>query len=365
MANPAAAAGKGTAKGRRRGFAIAGAMVVGVAGLLVAAVAMQHGDENPAAKAPSTTARPAAAARASTTATPAHASHQSCSGMDYTPLGALPPATPMFCTDLVPAPPTFVEGENSWVDDFDHGASMAELGEGYVAFEGLQQVNRSATFRHKDHWMVDVNGPDEDGGGNNGGSMIRPDRSFQFVDGKLVVEADVAAGIVDYRGQVWPELVVTTSPEPARAEPYPDVLYAYGKFPDAETVGIRLQSDGTTIAALFGPDNNRTFELSYFQSEGARVFGGHPSSVSGAHRFCGATNPDTDCRDRFRWELTKDTQTLYINGVKYMQHAGLPAAKQLPEALVNGDVYVYFASWIHHTDAETVRFHWDRVAVNP
>ena len=48
-----------------------------------------------------------------------------------------------------------------------------------------------------------------------------------------------------------------------------------------------------------------------------------------------------------------------------MEHRGLPQGKQLPDAVLNGDVYVYMASWIYKPDSEVVRFHWDRLAINP
>lgn len=299
------------------------------------------------------------------TATEEHA-HEGCEWPTGTPLGGIPPQTPMFCEDLKEAPPTFVEADNSWSDDFDNGSKMQQLGGGYRAFEKLQGINQSGTFRHNDHWMVDVNASPQGASGGVGGSMIRPDRSFKFIDGKLVVEADVAAAIAGYEGVAWPEIVVSTADSPTAKEPFPDYAYAYGQFEGADTIGVRLQADRVPIAAMFEPGGTRTFELSYFQWEGATVYGG--AAFEGrerAWRTCTNTDPDTECRDRFRWELTKDTVTLYVNGVKYMEHADLPPEKQLPDSLLNGDVYVYFASWTFDAPADVVRFHWDHLAVNP
>ncbi len=66
-------------------------------------------------------------------------------------------------------------------------------------------------------------------------------------------------------------------------------------------------------------------------------------------------------------ELSKDTITWYVNGTRYMEHKGLPPETQLPDEFLNGNLYVYFVSWVYrNTDnRETTRFHWDRVAVNP
>jgi hypothetical protein len=64
-------------------------------------------------------------------------------------------------------------------------------------------------------------------------------------------------------------------------------------------------------------------------------------------------------------ELAPDSIRLSVNGVLYMEHAGLPAAKQLPRELLENDVYVYFASWVYIAQPETERFHWGRIAINP
>jgi hypothetical protein len=211
--------------------------------------------------------------------------------------------------------------------------------------------------------------------------MMRPNRSFRFQDApevpggkRLVVEVDVAAGIDEYAGQAWPEIVVTTAARPSKA-PSRDDTYSYDYFARDWTVGCRLQPSRAPICAMYDDtgrsagSGGRTFEISSFQHEGARaVYGGEPGAGTErdrAWRVCRGTDPDLNCRDRFRWELTQDTLTLYVNGVKYMEHAGLPAGKQLPEALLNGEVYVYFSDWVFKPEIDTVRFHWDRIAVNP
>ena len=93
-----------------------------------------------------------------------------------------------------------------------------------------------------------------------GGTQMRPDRSFRFENGKLVVELDVAAGIEDYDGFAWPELTVTTASSPAVSAAGPvgptpatsigDDLYAYGQFGGEWSVGIRL-TGSRPIAALY------------------------------------------------------------------------------------------------------------------
>ena len=44
-------------------------------------------------------------------------------------------------------------------------------------------------------------------------------------------------------------------------------------------------------------------------------------AAPGAVRTCRGDDPDINCRDRFRWELTQDKITLYANGKKLMEHA--------------------------------------------
>lgn len=56
---------------------------------------------------------------------------------------------------------------------------------------------------------------------------------------------------------------------------------------------------------------------------------------------------------------------MYVNGFKMFESKNWPTDKQLPESFVHGELYVYFSSWSFRSDGELVRFHWDRVAINP
>jgi hypothetical protein len=57
--------------------------------------------------------------------------------------------------------------------------------------------------------------------------------------------------------------------------------------------------------------------------------------------------------------------------VKYFEVAGLPGDKQLPDAFINGPVYVYNGSTIYKPYVDSIgnypvtRFHWNHFAVNP
>jgi hypothetical protein len=264
-------------------------------------------------------------------------------------------------------PATFVNGANSWIDDFNHHLSLADIGPGYRVFgDGAgQQFLPSQHWRHNDHWMVDVRGRDAAGAESNwGGTAMRPDRSFRYINGRLVIETDVAAGIAEYSGGAWPELVVTTAPAPTT---WIDPLYTYGQFKGHWTVGCRLPPGRVPICALHDPTGRR-WEIAAFIPAGSTVFGGEPGAPGSerdrAWRVCQGTDPDTNCRDRFRMELTRDSLKLLVNGVRYFEITNIPTSG-LMDALVNADVYTYFGSWIYRPDVDTVRFHWDRVAVNP
>lgn len=307
---------------------------------------------------------------------------------DEVPMGALAPARPIWCEDHVnTGPSTFVQGANSWSDDWEADLNHASLGEGYRVFEAGSVV-RTQHFRHGfglaagEHWMVDVSGLDAVGveGPDDwdlGGATMRPDRSFRFENGTLVVEAVVAAGVAEYGGVAWPELVVTTAPEPTGHRA--DGIYNYDEYAGHYTLGMRLQPNREPIAAFFdnsqrGPgQGGRVFEISHFQNgasswgEGAQLkWGGHPSigDLGAAWRVCQGDDPDLFCRDHFRWEIEQDRFTVSVNGVKYMEHAGFPAAQQLPDAFVNGEVYVYFGSWVFKP-GRVVRVHWDALRINP
>jgi hypothetical protein len=203
--------------------------------------------------------------------------------------------------------------------------------------------------------------------------MMRPDRTFRAINGTLVIEADVAAGVIDYQGIAWPELVITTAAAPTQLRP--NGTYVYEAFPNHWTVGCRLQADGAPTCALLdntagGDSTARVWEISHFQCGNTggpfctQKFGGHPEEVPGVFRFCQGTDPDTNCRDRFRWEVSADRLTLYVNGIKYMEHSGFDPSIRIPPALLNNDVYVYFGDFIFKSDRPVTRFHWDRIAIN-
>ena len=300
------------------------------------------------------------------------------------PRGAVPPGPPAWCTALASAVATGEEGPDRWVDGFRSGVALGVFPPGYTVFEAVRPstVFRTKHFVHNEHWMVDVAGRadppteyegdprDLETGSHYGGGMVRPDRSFRFTGGRLVIEFDVAAGMLAYHDG-WPEVVVTTAPRPTGIET--DPLHAIGVFGGAPAVGCRLYTDRTANCSAYDGTGRgiaaggRVFELSADSSGGAaRAYGGAPktAALAAAWRLCAPDDPDTKCRDRFRVELAADAVRVYANDVLYMEHQGLPADHRLPVSLLDGEVYVYFASWAYLGEAGTLRFHWGRIAVN-
>jgi hypothetical protein len=301
---------------------------------------------------------------------------------NFEPLGSI------WCFDLANPPArTAVEGSNSWVDDFTVGCtvptpggctSMMTLDDremGYRTFDraGHSPPAQGEHWINQNHWMTDVRG------GFTGGSSIRPDRSFRFENGKIVVEGDFAAGIPEYGEETWGEITITSAAAPS-AE-ISDILYAYGQFGGHWAVGCRLQSSRIPVCAVMGPNADsppvagtcaadvgsyRVSEMSFFQKCGSRTMGGSPGGALGRYwRRCEPGGLDMACRDRFRMEVTKTSLTLYVNGIKYFEDANWPAAHQLPDSFINGEVYAYQSNWQSRAGTRAFRYHWDHFAVNP
>jgi hypothetical protein len=305
------------------------------------------------------------------------------------------PMSPVWCVALGtkgPEPTTRVTGANDWVDTFATGVPMGTLNDGEMGYRvynrldatgaapGTGQV-QSQHFVNNNHWMVDMTH-------NNGGADLSPNRSFRFEGGKLVLEADVAAGIPGYGTNatgdiVWPEVGWSTAAGPTGQ--VVDNLYLYGQFGGQWASGCRLSSRRVLTCALeadhvitntnndqppcFSVGPSRLIELSGFQACGSTHYGGAVDfgAPADAWRQCQDNQMDMYCRDRFRFEWTQDSLTVYVNGILFFRDAGWPADRQLPGAIVSGQVpvYAHFGEWGDFSDGLVYRFHWGRLAVNP
>ncbi len=265
------------------------------------------------------------------------------------------------------------------------GVSHARLPASYLTFENARRVaTRAATslyrtqhFAHNGHWMVDIEGKgapmgiyegsalDFYTGPNNGGALMRPDAGFRFEDGRLIVEFEASAGMTVYGDRVWPEIVVTTAPAPSARET--NGWYAAGLFGGYSTIGCAFPSDRLSECRVYDADKIIA-NLNAHSAAGAGVaFGGAPATepLQRAWRLCGPSVPDAGCRDRFKVVLERDAVTIFVNGVRYMEHRGLPAASQLPDDLLRSTVYVYFGSWAYLVEPTVARVHWGAIAINP
>jgi len=297
------------------------------------------------------------------------------------PLGALPPAVPAWCMNLVPGVKSAIRGVNRWTDGFASGVVNGRISSDYRVFELARQrassVFKTQHFAHNGHWMVDVAGhgappgvyegsaADFATGPNNGGALMRPEAGFQFVDGRLVIEVDVASGMAEYGDRMWPEIVVTTAEAPTAQET--NGWYAAGTFGGYPVVACGLPADRLAECRIYD-DETITARLDATARAGARFAeGGAPTTTArdSAWRRCAPTQADELCRDRFRLVLEKDAVTLFVNGVRYMEHRGLPEGSRLPRTLTTSTVYVYFASWVYVVEPTVARFHWGRIAINP
>jgi hypothetical protein len=291
------------------------------------------------------------------------------------PSGEPEPPRPVWCYRLPVQAPTRVDGANSWVDDFDTGMNMGRFQDGDMGYRVFPDIDngaprRSLLFLNQNHWMVDT------AGGSNGGVLVRPDRSFRFEDGKLVIEADVAAGLPAYSDSASAEIDVSTAPAPTGK--VVDTQYGYGLFGGQWTFGCRFQADRQVTCSLFdasgapgdpavfGNEQGRVWQMLPFQHVGTTNVGGDADGPNAdAFRACGPGQIDLLCRDRFRLELTRDSVRILVNGQLYFEQSGIAPKYQLPDELLNGDVYTYFTSWVNRPLAPAYRFHWDRLAVNP
>ena len=249
----------------------------------------------------------------------------------------------------------------------------------------------------------------------SGGLMVRPNQRFAFEDGKLVVEVDAAAGCggdgpggAPCSGPGGASAFYEIDITPAETEgPYTvDALYGYGTFAFTGALGCRLEI-GNVVCAMYDDSGRVTGgqcpqPATYpcrdnggrpgrvWETQGVgtprtapSVVGGYPGYAipgtnlhgSDVFRVCPAGlspvgMPDTYCRDRFRFEFTRDALAIFVNGYPWYRIDGLYAVNpetgadnRIPSSWLDG-VYVYFTSWKNGTSHDVLRWHWDRIAIN-
>ena len=294
------------------------------------------------------------------------------------PLGAIAPAVPEWCkVPLVAGIDTHVEGANTWVDDFNHGQQHASLNTSYARGEANGGGMDIVHFQHNDHWMVDVQG-DNGQWPTLGAAWMRPDRTFRTEGGKLVVEFEVASPIAGTRNaeglsDAWPEFTITADPSPGNLRN--NGTYLYETFAGYWAFGCRMQQSKHPICALYEPTDGyaggptRHWEINQNGGDVISDVNGGPhvgigDAIDVAWKGCTNTqDPDTICRNLHRIEITATTIQFFINGVP-----GYSAVLENNELgnILNGDFYVYFGDFAYRISQDVVvRFHWDRLAINP
>ncbi len=313
------------------------------------------------------------------------------------PLGAI------WCFPLGGEPTTrVIDAWGGWIDDFETNVQMGQLGPvedpratptgihsgigmDYVAFNNVPNGGgKSQHFVNNNHWM------DDNAGNFSGGAMLRPNRAFHWENGKLVVEADFAAGIPCYEAhctfgsgdEAWGEIDISMASQPQSR--IVDNLYGYGQFGGYWTVGCRLHASrhitcalesptptglpGTDTPPCFSAGSYRVWEISFFQSCGTSHSSGEfQPDTQQYFRLCQNNQMDMYCRDRFRMELTQTSLSVYVNGTLFLHDSGWPTQYQIPSSWINGgaNTYVYFTDWQVRPSFPLYRFHWGRLAVNP
>src|SRR5262249_14239257 len=142
------------------------------------------------------------------------------------------PPQPAWC---LPVPPLQVQtgaldALGGFVDKFNNNGQLGRLLDGdygYHVYEGIQDPSLSAHFLDHNHFMADLAKQ-----GGMQGTAISPRHPFFFENGKLVIEADVNAGVGGFHDSnngdiAWAEVAISTSPAPTGIT---DGLYLYGHF---------------------------------------------------------------------------------------------------------------------------------------
>lgn len=304
------------------------------------------------------------------------------------------PTVPLWCVTGLAAPPTTgaADGFGGFIDPFGETLSApAHLNDGEAGYHVTDIANGGNG--QAQHGIVD--------GGyfvgdlakltSDQGTDLSPAQSFTFQNGKLVLEADVAAGSFGFAdssgGDVaWPEIDWSTSPTPSVATA-DENLYGYGYFQGNWSAGCRLQARHALTCAVessqadrplagetqdqgpcFPASSSRVMELSGFEACGTTHSGFSEDfgAPTGVFRSCPQNTVDP-CLDRFRLEWSAAGLVAYVNGVKFAEDSGWDANHQLPAAIVNGStpVFAHFVDFSDFSDSSVIRVHWQRLAVNP
>ncbi len=243
---------------------------------------------------------------------------------------------PIWCyPTLAKGKETAVYGNNTFADEFNHGKSFADCCGGYTTFDISKKGGKATYWQHDNHFIVDTAGME---------SLIRPNKAFTFEKDSLVVEVDVASNMPGFNDKIWPEIIISSSSSP-------DSFANHWRI-TCELQGSKKQIDCTATDAA-GKDMFAGRKITSGIATGQRA---------AAWKECKEGEPATSCLNRFRFELTKNSITSYVNGVRYFSQSGLNA---MPARIAVDKMYVYVGTKNLNPVGSPYRIHWDRIAVNP
>jgi len=282
------------------------------------------------------------------------------------------PNTPVWCQPALAAGPADGGslGTNEWLDEFETGQQMQRLNDGDIGYRIWNNWGDpgklSEHFINSNRWMTDLLG------GRKDFAYLRPNRSFTFENGKLVVEAEVAAAKPEYiQGNngvtFWPEMIITDAPAPVSYHTYGgDSFDGHWVFRCIMYPDRHLGCAYLNTSPVVSNESNYVWKLSWFEHAPFTSWSGGTPGGDPNWRACQANQIDLYCRDRFRFEITKTSITTFVNGQQDLTAAGLSGSNQISDALVNGNVYVYFADVANPFSSNNpARFFWGYLHINP
>ncbi len=250
-----------------------------------------------------------------------------------------------------------------WSDDLRSDEPVDGLGAPYRT----STLGPGVSYRRSPAgWTATVAGPGSSG--TLGGAAFSPRSATAFVDGRLVIEAELAVGLDGIGGSDgesgWYEIVVTTASE--LTDFRRGGLYAHEATSGHWSIGCRFAPSGTTTCQLLDAseagvfDGARVWQASFFEEAGDTTFGGFENADAGLTiSRCAA---DEVCLDRWRLTLSETGLRIDLNGARYFEQTGLP---QLPAGLTEGEVFVHIATMTNrHPDAEQ-RFAGGSLEIQP
>lgn len=239
---------------------------------------------------------------------------------------------------------TYKETANSFIDTFKTGIAFTNCCGGYSIFQNNQSDSKAVYWRQNNNWYVDTQGKS---------TLIRPNKSFTFENGKLIVETTMSSSMPGYTEKNLSEIVITSAETTTNTN---QNTYAINAFPAYWTVGCRIVGSSQRIVCSLLNDKKNGNTILYEKTV--------PPSVTGkaAWKQCKTNESFSNCENTYRFELSRTSLVIFVNDIRYGQLTNL---SPLPEALLKGKVYVYFATTNLTNSEKTYRYHWGSIAINP